>query len=401
MIDCTPYNNCSYRRSLSSDVTPIEAGLHEEQLQQGAAVTNLTFAAAMVAYPSVTLHSATKNWARDFPGLKLLVSEYNADYASTWKGALGQGGEWMKAVANGGAHAIHWAAGVLAGVNSNGIISGINYHSLQGSGGPSASPGFGILDWNTQGDTVKANAVAQLMSHISAIANNSMMHSVLPGEAMLHVEGVPGGLVIDNVANLKALQSAAFSAADGSLTVVLINRGTADVNVSIDVGPSGLYLGAPSCVPPAGLSTAVTSYSALDAGGWAEFDPVTQTAVPWPGPMAPARSDVKLAKVSATVLGGLVAPSLSLVVASIAACDTESDRETSSKTDDGAAGALSSSSKLPRPAASSQQPQPPPKPTPCTQCIANAGKMRIYSRDRDLSSVRSLQLSVSVLSVLN
>ena len=131
----------------------------------------------------------------------------------------------------------------------------------------------------------------------------------------------------------------------------------------------------------------MTIYSALDAGGWAEFDPLTQTAVPWPGPMAPARSDVQLAKVSATVLGGLVAPSLSLVVASIAACDAERERETSSKTDDGAAGALLSSGKLPRPVASSQQPRPPPKPTPCTQCIANAGKIRSYSRDRDFSSV--------------
>ena len=57
----------------------------------------------------------------------------------------------MKAAANGGAHAIHWASGVLAGVNSAGVISGINYHSLQGSGGNSDHPGFGILDWAQEG----------------------------------------------------------------------------------------------------------------------------------------------------------------------------------------------------------------------------------------------------------
>lgn len=323
-IDCAPYNNCSYRRSLSSvegTTAASEFGLVDELSQQGAAVTNLTFAAAMIAYPSVTLAAATNNWERDFPGLKLLISEYNADYASTWadhaKAPLGEGGEWMRAAADGGAHALHWAAGVLAGVNSNGIISGINYHSLQGAGRTTKSPGFGILDWNTPGETVKANAVAQLMSHISAIAQNSSMHAVMPGDAMLHVAGIPTGLVIDNQGNLSAMQSAAFSSEDGSLTVVFINRGTRPVDVSIDIGRSGLYQ---NCVPPpAGLPATLTSYSALDDGGWAEFDPATQTT-PWPGPMSAARSQVTVATVSPTVLGTLVAPALSLVVAEIAAC---------------------------------------------------------------------------------
>ena len=323
-IDCAPYNNCSYRRSLNSaeDTTAAsEFGLVDELSQQGAAVTNLTFAAAMIAYPSVTLAAATNNWERDFPGLKLLISEYNADYASTWadhaKAPLGAGGEWMRAAADGGAHALHWAAGVLAGVNSNGIISGINYHSLQGAGETTKSPGFGILDWNSPGETVKANAVAQLMSHLSAITQQSSMHSVLPGDAMLHVAGIPAGLVIDNQGNLSAIQSAAFSSEDGSLTVVFINRGTRPVDVSIDIGRSGLYQ---NCVPPpAGLPAMLTSYSALDDGGWAEFDPATQTT-PWPGPMSAARSQVTVAKVSPTVLGILVAPALSLVAAAISAC---------------------------------------------------------------------------------
>jgi hypothetical protein len=76
------------------------------------------------------------------------------DYAATWTPADGDGGDgdapgsggaFMRDTANGGAHALHWAAGVLAGINSNGIVSGINYHSLQGSqaGG---QQGFGILD---------------------------------------------------------------------------------------------------------------------------------------------------------------------------------------------------------------------------------------------------------------
>ena len=38
----------------------------------------------MIAYPSVSVGAAITSWGRDFPGLKLLISEYNADEASAW-----------------------------------------------------------------------------------------------------------------------------------------------------------------------------------------------------------------------------------------------------------------------------------------------------------------------------
>jgi len=322
---------CSYRSETIG--APSAPGLLDELAGQGADVTNDTFAAAMIAYPSVSMGAAIDAWARDFPGLKLLVSEYNADFASTWTkntSILGAGGAWMKAAANGGAHAIHWASGVLAGVNSrDGIVSGINYHSLQGSGGGSDNPGFGILDWAQEGPTVKANAVAQLMAYISELVSGRSMHSVRPGGAELVVDGAPAGLVIDSQKNLPALQSSAFSL-DGSLTAVVINRGTRPVNVSVNVSQSGIYTG---CVAT-GLSASLTAFSALDEGGWAEFDPAVQVGVPWAGPMHAAKSKVRLARVSPTVFGELVAPPLALVVAEIEACPRETQPAVPLKADD-------------------------------------------------------------------
>ena len=70
---------------------------------------------------SVSVGAAVTSWGRDFPGLKLLISEYNADEASQWPvGDLGRGGNWMRDNADAGSHALHWASGLLAGVNSNG-----------------------------------------------------------------------------------------------------------------------------------------------------------------------------------------------------------------------------------------------------------------------------------------
>ena len=130
-MDCTPYNNCSYRRALQG-VNAAAGGLLGELKAQGALMTsNSTFAAAMIAYPSVSVGAAVDAWQRDFPGLELLISEYNADEASSWSaGDLGEGGDWMRDNADAGSHALHWASGVLAGVNSNGTVSGINYHSF-------------------------------------------------------------------------------------------------------------------------------------------------------------------------------------------------------------------------------------------------------------------------------
>ena len=118
---------------------------------------------------------------------------------------------------------MHWASGVLAGVNSNGTVSGINYHSL-GGGGHTTDNGFGCLDMGTDDSTVWYNSVAQLMTHLSSLAADTVMHGVTPGAATLQLADLPAGLVIDSQKDLPALQSAAFSTKAGGLVLLAINR---------------------------------------------------------------------------------------------------------------------------------------------------------------------------------
>ena len=276
----------------------------------------------MIAYPSVSVGAAVSHWATGFPGLKLLISEYNADIVSTWATTpskdIGRGGLWMRDNADAGSHALHWASGVLAGINSNGTVSGINYHSLTGDHNMSNRQGFGIIDLGTDDDTVWFNAVAQLMSHLSALAVGTDMHAVQPGNALLQLADLPQGLVLDSQKGLPALQSAAFSSKSAGLVLVAINRGDVEVGVELELDSSGAY--APGCFPQ-GLTAAVSQYSALDPGGWALFDSAAeQRAPPWEGPMTPVQAQAKLKRTSATTLGGLVVPALSLVVAELGPC---------------------------------------------------------------------------------
>ena len=320
VMDCTPYDNCTYRRQLQAD--GAETGLIAELEAQGG-VTNSTFAAAMIAYPSVSVGAAVASWQRDFPGLKLLISEFNADEASSWDTTgteLGEGGAWLRDNADAGSHALHWASGVLAGVNSNGTVSGINYHSFEG-GGHSATKnkGFGCVDFSSPDDTVWFNPVAQLMSHLSALVADTNMHAVLPGDAKLQLTDLPAGLIIDSQKQLPALQSAAFSDdKSGGLVLVAINRGGTAIDVVVDLGDSGVC----SRVPTAGLVAVVTQYDALDPGGWVEMDPVVAAKeIVWSGPMKPSVSRLVLRRgLSSTSLRGLAAPPLSLIVVQIDAC---------------------------------------------------------------------------------
>ena len=99
----------------------------------------------------------------------------------------------------------------------------------------------------------------------------------------------------------------------------MINRGDVEVDAELELGTSGIY--ASGCLPAKGLVAAVTQYNALDPGGWASFDPSTeQSTPPWAAPMVPVESKTTLIPVSATALGGLTIPGLSLVVLQVDPC---------------------------------------------------------------------------------
>ena len=229
----------------------------------------------------------------------------------------------MRDTANGGAHALHWAAAVLAGINSNGIVSGINYHSLTGSpnGG---QQGFGIMGFGGSEDEVWVSGVAQVMAHLSALGTAD------PATTMHSVDAAAGGptlgdLLVDGVGNLTALQAAAFftpaagGGAAGKLAVVILNRAAYSVPATIDLSAllTGRYAGWRDTTGR--VPAKLTAYSALDRGGWQRMAlSEVATTLPLPGPIKSGVRNATLSFSAGRVLEGIVAPPLSLQFVEVA-----------------------------------------------------------------------------------
>lgn len=211
---------------------------------------------------------------------------------------------------------------MLAGINSDGVITGINYHSLNGaaSGG---QQGFGILDvggWgvNETGseDSVWISGVAQLMAHLSGLGTSNpatTMHAVKIG-----VGGATlGELVVDGVGQLPALQAAAFVTPVGGtnnkgaacqLTLVLMNRAQDAVPVEFNVSAIACFVGMRRDFVSRDVSVRATSYSGLDRGGWQRLSlSKIGTNLPLPGPMKPRVNHTKLALRGSMLVGGEIA----------------------------------------------------------------------------------------------
>lgn len=214
---------------------------------------------------------------------------------------------------------------MISGINSDGVISGINYHSLEGSAS-GGQQGFGIIDvggWgvNETGseDAVWVSGVAQMMAHVSALGTTdptTTMHGVAigPGSTTL------GTLVVDGVGQLPALQAAAFVTSrvvhqgtgpetTSQLTLLVINRGRPAVSVEVDLSAIAHSIGVPcDSAAMASVRVQTTSYSGLDRGGWQRLSlSEIGSSLPLPGPMTPQVNHTKLALRGSSLAGVRIA----------------------------------------------------------------------------------------------
>lgn len=113
--------------------------------------------------------------ARNFPGTKLWITEYNTFYPSVWYGASDKtahdAAAFLNATENSAAHGVHVAAHLIATMAHGDLIEVIHYFCLlegaapgsygpNGDGGP--QPGFGAVGINTTAGYVRP--VGQVLS---------------------------------------------------------------------------------------------------------------------------------------------------------------------------------------------------------------------------------------------
>lgn len=91
----------------------------------------------LLAVPQVTIANGVHRLLRDFPGTKLLMTEYNVFYPSVWYGAADGTdapiARFLNATENSGAHAVFVAAHVVAAASHDGIVDMAHYHSFLGT----------------------------------------------------------------------------------------------------------------------------------------------------------------------------------------------------------------------------------------------------------------------------
>ena len=104
--------------------------------QQLTALNEDDFAMVMISYPSVTLSAAARAWRNDFPGKKLLITEFEMQWPS-YTPSLDNTlvGRFVHNAVNSGAHACFYAAAIVAALDSGGVIGALNHHAL-GAGEP-------------------------------------------------------------------------------------------------------------------------------------------------------------------------------------------------------------------------------------------------------------------------
>jgi hypothetical protein len=314
-INCTLTGGCMYAGNV---------GLSSQLSSRATNLTDNDFASVMMVYPSVTLGAAARAWRRDFPGRQLLITEFEMQWPS-YSPPLDDSpvGRFVHNAVNSGSHACFYAAAILAALDSGGVIGSINHHAL-GAG----EPGWGLMDLTPKGG-VGFNAVAQMMSHLSALATES--------HTSAHRVNVSGGvtlgpLVVDSVKDLPGLQAAALSDGVGSGGVVLLvlNRAQSPVACTVDLGllpsQSDIRAGEEGEEGESVLVGRTVSYLAGDRGGWFTVDAAAAAApLPWPGPMQATVRPLRLTRRRKQVEGststwaGLTVPALSFTIVELSA----------------------------------------------------------------------------------
>ena len=130
---------------------------------------------------------------------------------------------------------------------------------------------------------VRFNAVAQMMSHLSALATES--------HTAAHRVNVSGGLtlgslVVDSVQDLPALQAAALSDNGTNLVLLVVNRAKSAVSASVSLPTTTAH------VKGTDLLGRTITYKAADPGGW--FTVEAAGPLPWAGPMHASVTPLRL-----------------------------------------------------------------------------------------------------------
>eukprot|EP01051_Picozoa_sp_SAG22_P005508 SAG22_NODE_329_length_12249_cov_27.341646_3_plen_1098_part_00 len=303
-INCTLTGGCMY-----------SAGAHQQSAAAATAFGPADFASVMITYPSVTLAAAAKAWRRDFPGKPLLITEFEMQWPTNCDGPAADtsaAGRFVCGAVDSGAHAVFYAAAIVAAIDSAGVIGSINHHAL-GSG----EPGWGLMDLSSP-DGVGYNSVAQMISHLSAIAENAAAHRVnVSGGATL------GPLVVDSQGpNLPALQAAALSTA-GMMRVLVVNRAHVPIECELELPASSTR----RLEGRRAVTGRLITYSAADPGGWHVLSKADWALpLPWAGPMRPSTTPLQLPRATSQSRGGrrrdrfvgLAMPPLSLSIIELA-----------------------------------------------------------------------------------
>jgi hypothetical protein len=271
-------------------------------------LSDADFASVMVTYPSVTLAAAAKAWRRDFPHKPLLITEFEMQWPNGPSPGATQTERFVLNAVDSGAHAVFYAAAIVAALDSAGTIGSINHHAL-GAG----EPGWGLMDLSHGGGT-GFNAVAQMMSHLSELATVQypVAHRVnVTGNVTL------GALVIDSVGSLPALQATALSGAAG-LAVLVVNRAQHEVSADLLLPPEFAAVARGSKGEGRESTGRTVSYLASDRGGWRTIGAAEAAGpLPWKGPMRAVVSPLRAVEVRAgagVVVKELLLPALSFTI---------------------------------------------------------------------------------------